>query len=99
MKIYNDISESDIKTCKCGLIFYFSSEALKNKFENLYNYYIKEENLKMLNKYKVKVNNDLMLSISLYKKVEKRGFRVVDTVGNKFLTENNLYLINNILNY
>lgn len=96
--IYIDIKESDIKVVKYGLVFYFSSEFYKTKFiENVDNY-INQEMLKLKNKYKINNNFELFLTLSYYKYVEKRGFKVLDDVNKKEVTENVL-LINQILCY
>lgn len=59
-----------------GFLFYFSSSFYKNKFEKEYQDYIKSETLKLNVKYKMQVYADEMLMLSLYKQIEKRGFRV-----------------------
>lgn len=59
-------------------IFYFSSELYLKKFkEGLLNF-IFLENTKISNKYKIKIDLSDYLSVSFYKKIEKRGFRVIE---------------------
>lgn len=59
-----------------SLKFYFSSELYKNKFNEQLKDYINIENLKIDNKYKVLIDLSEYLAVSLYKKIEKRGFLV-----------------------
>lgn len=81
--IYLDLKESKFECVRNGLIFYFSSENYLDKYlENVSNY-IKEESIKLKNKYLVECDFDKFLAISYYKKVEKRGFYVLDRFNNE----------------
>lgn len=90
-KVYLDLKKTPIKTLNKGLIFYFSSEFYKKKFIENVNKYIHEENLKLKNKYKISNICDLFLAVSYYKKVEKRGFRVYDSVNKKEITAKTIF--------
>ena len=57
-------------------MFYFSSNFYLEKFKNTMEEYLKIETLKLNSKYKMIVYADEMLLLSLYKMIEKRGFRV-----------------------
>ena len=46
------------------------------KFQENLSYYLFMETTKIINKYKVKINLNLFLAISLYQKIEKRGFYI-----------------------
>lgn len=59
-------------------IFYFSSKLYLKKFKEGVLNYIILESAKITNKYKIKINVSNYLSVSFYKKIEKRGFRVID---------------------
>ena len=59
-----------------NFMFYFSSSFYKNKFENEYKDYIRNETLKLNVKYKMLVYADEVLLLTLYKLIEKRGFKV-----------------------
>lgn len=74
--IYLDLKESEYKINYNGLIYYFSSELYMNKFQNKVKQFIIEETAKIKAKYKVNIYLDTMLSISFYKRIEKRGFRI-----------------------
>lgn len=56
--------------------FYFSSKFYLKKFQENLSYYLFMETTKIINKYKVKINLNLFLAISLYQKIEKRGFYI-----------------------
>ena len=74
--VYQNIIEScyyfDYKTYR----FYFSSLLNKKRFVNRIDEFVLDENLKNSNKYGVKIDLTNYLIIVLYKKIEKRGFRV-----------------------
>mgnify|MGYP003295613509 CR=1 FL=1 len=74
--VYNDIEESDYKFEYNKLIFYFSSIYLLEKFERNYIKFLKDETDKLKVKFKCKIESDEMIMLLLYKKIEKRGFRV-----------------------
>ena len=74
--IYYDINESVYSFTYDKLTFYFSSKFYLEKFKRTYIDYIKNETLKLIHKYKCHIYGDEMILLSLYKNVEKRGFRV-----------------------
>lgn len=83
--IYYDINKSPYKFETIYFTFYFSSQFYLNKFKtNYYNYVTDEQN-----KLKVKLKNNVdfikIFSLDYYKKVEKRGFRVYDKAGNRYV--------------
>lgn len=75
--IYLNLKESEYKFNYGGLIYYFSSELYMMKFKNNVVEFIVEETAKIKAKYKVNIYLDTMLAIAFYKKIEKRGFRIV----------------------
>lgn len=85
--IYLDLTESEYVYNFGGLSFYFSSEFYRNKFKNEVKNYVQYETMKIVSKYDIKVSFDIMLAISLYKKIEKRGFRVLDIESKKEITK------------
>ena len=88
--IYNDINESEYKITYDKLTFYFSSKFYLEKFTREYSNFIKDETMKFKIKYKCNAYIDEMLLLLLYKKIEKRGFRVLYNDTN--IREN--YMIN-----
>ena len=88
--IYNDINESEYKITYDKLTFYFSSKFYLEKFTREYSNFIKDETMKFKIKYKCNAYIDEVLLLLLYKKIEKRGFRVLYNDTN--IREN--YMIN-----
>lgn len=76
-----DIKNSVYKYHFEGMTFYFSSEFYLNKFKSNVNSFISIETIKLYNKYKILTNFRIFLSISFYKKIEKRGFYIVGNDG------------------
>lgn len=93
-----NLNESEYFYQYKGLIFYFSSEFYKKKFASSIKNYIENETFKLQVKYNINLNFDIMFMISLYRKIEKRGFRIFDTINEKEITQN-VGLITNILMY
>lgn len=97
-KVYLDLDKTKYKTMYKGLIFCFSSEFYMNKFEKDNEEYIKSESLKIFCKYKISINLELYLAISFYKKIEKRGFKVIDDINKEEVTKD-LLMSNIIIHY
>lgn len=76
-RVEYDINKSEYFYKVLNLKFYFTSIFNKERFENNYNYFIEEETNKLQAKYHVKLNIDEILLIAFYKKIEKRGFKVL----------------------
>lgn len=92
--IYYDIKESDYYT-KLNvnneeIILYFSSNFLKKKFLDNITMYIHNENIKLSLLYKIDIDATKLLILSYYKKIEKRGFRVL--INDKEIINDNLTL-------
>ena len=75
--IYNDINESNYTFKYDKLVFYFSSKFYLEKFTREYSNFIKDETMKFKIKYKCNAYIDEMLLLLLYKRIEKRGFKVL----------------------
>lgn len=75
--VYNNIYESDYLFEYSNIKFYFSSKFYLEKFEREYIKFIKDETIKLKNKFKCHIICDEMILLLLYKKIEKRGFRVL----------------------
>lgn len=90
--IYYNLNESDYIFEYNHFKFYFSSVLYLNKYKSLYQDYIEKETKKLNAYYKANINCEVMLLLTLYKKIEKRGFKVV--YDNKDLKEDtNLYYV------
>lgn len=75
--VYNDISKSPFCYDVNELVFYFSSEFNKRRFINGYEEYIVDETHKLESKYHVKLDLELELTVAFYKRIEKRGYKVI----------------------
>lgn len=74
-KIYYDLSTSPYKLTKDDFEFVFSSEVNLRKFKDQYEDYIFSQTMKLKNAYSfLNIDFDLFLIVSLYKRIEKRGF-------------------------
>lgn len=94
--VYLDIFESDYYYDLDGVRYYFSSQLYLNKFkENVINY-VNENSIKLKLRYKININFDLFLTLSYYRKVEKRGFRVVELSTERKITKDTI-IINTIV--
>lgn len=76
--IYLNLKESEYTFSIDGLTFFFSSKLYCEKFKNNLMNYIQNETYKLSQRYNVKINFDLFFMISLYKKIEKRGFYIIE---------------------
>ena len=74
--VYNDINESNYTFKYDDLVFYFSSQFYKEKFKRIYTQFLKDETMKLKIKFKCNIYCDEMILLLLYKKIEKRGFKV-----------------------
>ena len=85
--VYLNINESDINFDYGNFKFYFSSEFNKRRFVERVLNYIDSENLKLQIKYDTNLNFEKMLLFSFYKKIEKRGFKVIEISSEKQIPE------------
>lgn len=75
-KVYYDLNESCYEVIYKRFKFVFSSKFYIEKFKKeLYNYINIEQN-KIDNRYNLRLESSEYLALSLYKKIEKRGFLV-----------------------
>lgn len=84
--VFKDINESNYKFKYDNLEFYFSSQFYLEKFIKEHSQFIKDETMKLKIKYKCSIYCDEMILLLLYKRIEKRGFKV--KYKNKALNEN-----------
>ena len=89
--IYNDLNNSTYSVTYDNFTLYFSSNFYKEKFVKNVDNFIKEETDKVKVKYKCDVYSDELFILLLYRKIEKRGFRVL--YKNKEIKEMILALI------
>lgn len=94
--VYLDIYESDYFYDLDGIRYYFSSQLYLNKFKDNVINYVNENSIKLKLRYKINLNFDLFFTLSYYKKVEKRGFRVVDISSEKTISKD-IIILNTIV--
>lgn len=75
--IYHRLEESEYIFSYDNLTFVFSSKLYLNKFIGEYKEYLKDETARMESIYRCTFYADEMILINLYRKIEKRGFRVL----------------------
>lgn len=93
MKTYRgielDIKQSDYRYTINNYTFYFSSEFYMNNFKNNIELFTEIEGAKIKNKYKVYIDLNIYLAFVFYKKIEKRGFYVINNITNEEVKELN----------
>ena len=87
-KVYNDIKDSNYYIELDKIKIYFSSEFNKERFLKGYEEFVKEENLKIQNKYGINIQANYYLLFSYYHKIEKRGFRIVNKLTGAEIKDN-----------
>lgn len=88
-----NLKESEYTYLRFGLKFYFSSKVYREKFILKLADFIKEENLKLKNKYGINCDFTIYLAISYYQKIEKRGFYIKSLEGKEINSNNTLGII------
>lgn len=90
--IYYDLNESDyyvkLNINNEEIILYFSSLFLRKKFLDNVSNYIHNENLKLSYTYNYDIDATKLLILSYYRRIEKRGFRVL--INEKEIISDNL---------
>lgn len=86
-RVEYDINKSEYYFKVNKLTFFFSSKFNKTRFENGFIEYVNEETNKIKAKYKVDINLTNYLLLSYYKKIEKRGFKVLTYDDNDVIIE------------
>lgn len=77
VRVIYDIEKSEYFSKIGNMKFYFTSIFNKKRFDNNYQYFIEEETHKLQSKYHVNINIFNYLLVVFYKKIEKRGFKVL----------------------
>lgn len=97
-KIYYDLNESTYRVDYKRFTFLFSSKFYIDKFKKELDNFVNIEDKKLYSKYRVVLDTTEYLALSLYKKIEKRGFKVY--FNNKEIKENESFSINpDVINY
>ena len=86
-RVEYDINKSEYYFKVNKLTLFFSSKFNKTRFENGFIEYVQEETNKIKAKYKVDINLTNYLLLAYYKKIEKRGFKVLTYDDNDVIIE------------
>ena len=86
-RVEYDINKSEYYFRVNKLTLFFSSKFNKSRFENGFIDYVNEETNKIKAKYKVDINLTNYLLLAYYKKIEKRGFKVLTYDDNDVIIE------------
>ena len=86
-RVEYDINKSEYYFKVNKLTFFFSSKFNKTRFENGFIEYVNEETNKIKAKYKVDINLTNYLLLAYYKKIEKRGLKVLTYDDNDVIIE------------
>lgn len=89
--IYHSLDESEYTFKYDNLTFVFSSNLYLKKFMGIYKEYLKERTARLESQFKSTLYADELILIDLYRKIEKRGFRVL--YNNELLDEKLYYNI------
>lgn len=92
--ICTNLEESKYTYIRGGLVFYFSSITYRDKFIENVDKYVIEQEIKLQKKYGVQNAFTLYFMISLYKLIEKRGFKIFDSVNKKDIRETTILIAN-----
>ena len=93
--VYQDITKSDIIFEVEDIKFYFSSLFNRERFKKKYENFLNEEENKIMIKYKLPINMRKYLLLSLYHKIEIRGFLI--EIGEKLLKKDDIVINTSIL--
>lgn len=84
-----DLEMSSYRVKIDGLTFVFSSKMHKEKFINKHKEHREKVNVSLSRRFNYDVNVDKLADIVFYRKIENRGFLIIDNEGNK-LCQNNI---------
>lgn len=84
---------ASIKTTSDELVLFFSSLLNLEKFGGRYDDYVKEIDKSLSKRFSVNFHLPLMGAVSLYRKVERRGFAIYSTNREKMLTEEDSFCL------
>ena len=97
-KVYYNLNESTYLFKYERFTFVFSSKFYIEKFKKELSSYVDIEARKIISRYQVNLEGSEYLALSLYKKIEKRGFKVL--FNDEEIKENQSFTINiSYLNY
>lgn len=86
--IYYDLTKSPYKVTTNGLTYYFSSDLHMFKFEDRLKESRNEIDLRLTARYRITIRFPALADITLYQKIETRGFLVINDKGVRLCKEN-----------
>lgn len=88
--VYYDLSKSTYKykVTDTGITYIFSSDLHLVKFEEQYEEHRREINVKLSSRYRMPFDYKNMPDLLLYKRIETRGFLIINEGGLKICLEN-----------
>ena len=81
-RVEYDLNNSEYISKVHDYLYYFSSEFNLNRFNDGYYDFIKDETNKLKARYHVNIDISDYLALVFYKRIEKRGFKVLTHNGN-----------------
>lgn len=93
--IYLDLNESEYIKEINDFKFYFSSKFYLDKFDEMKNNYVDGNTLQINAKYDGIIDAEILLLIKLYKRIEKRGFKI--TFKNKDIPRKTYFKVDLIM--
>lgn len=78
--ICENLELSPYSVCREGFVFYFSSRVYLRKFNERLPAWEREINERITKRYGVTVKFSVMAAVSLYNKIETRGFLIYDAL-------------------
>jgi len=89
-----DIERSNFKVEFNSLVYYFTSETVAKKFKERVQDYVNQQNLQFISKYGFELKGKIVdfFAISLYKKMERRGFRIYSKNKEKYFNSIDFYI-------
>lgn len=80
-KVYYNFSNTPYYYEYNRYTFYFSSEFNRDRFAERVESYVADQKLKLQSKYHCSVYATSVIMLDLYRKIEKRGFRITKPLG------------------
>ena len=90
---YSTLDSEDYYFVYEDLKFFFSSLYNLNRFKERLSSYLYEENQKINNKYKIKIDLTIYLMLALYKSIEKRGYKILKIGSDKEILKSKDFLL------
>lgn len=91
-RVEYNLNNSEYELRVKDLLFVFSSEFNRTRFELNYSDFVEEETNKLIARYGVNIDLEKYLLVVFYLKIEKRGFKVLTYKNNDIIELNRDYI-------